>query len=379
MKYIKLILANFKRKRIRTGLTVASFVVALFLFGLLVAIHGAFYLGIEIAGVDRLVVLNRTGMTQTLPLSYRDKLLQIPGVKHVTFAQWFGGIYQEERNFFPQMAIDSETYGDMFPEAETPKEQIKAFLVDPEGAIVGIRTVKRFGWKLGDRIPLKGTIFPGVWEFNLRGIYTANRPDYDTTNFLFHYKLLDERAPKWFHGHVGMYMVRVADPERTADVIKAIDKRFANSPYETKTDTERAFAASFAKQMGNIEFLILAIGTVVFFTLLLVTGNTIASSVRERTAELAVLKTVGFSDLHVLLLILAESILVAVVGGAVGVSIAKAIAPQLSDALSGMIFYVGVTDLIAGIGLAALIGLTAGAVPAVSAMRLRVVDALRRV
>jgi putative ABC transport system permease protein len=379
MKFIKLVLANLRRKKIRTALTTASFMVALFLFGLLVAIHSAFYQGVNIAGADRLVVINRTGMTQPLPMSYRERLQQVPGVKTVSFASWFGGIYQDERNFFPQVAIDAKSYREIFSEAVVPDEQQKAFSADREGALVGISTVKKYGWKLGDRIPLKGTIFPGNWEFNLRGIYTSNRPDFDTVTFLFHHKFLEERAPAWYRGLVGYYMVKIADPDRAPEVVKAIDKRFANSPYETKTDTERAFAASFAKQMGNIELLILAVGSVVFFTLLLVTGNTMAIAVRERTGEIGVLKTVGFSDLHVLLLVLAESVLVAVVGGSLGVAIAKAIAPRLSEALSGLEFYVGTDDVLKGIALATFIGLAAGTIPALDAMRLRVVDALRRV
>jgi putative ABC transport system permease protein len=379
MKYIKLVLANLRRKKVRTGLTTASFVVALFLFGLLVAINSAFHMGANMAGVDRLVVVNRSGMTQMLPLSYREKIQQIEGVKLVSHMTWFGGIYQNEHNFFPQMAVDPETFVAMFPEAEVPEEQKNAFRADREGAVVGVTTAERFGWKVGDRIPIKGTIFPGTWEFNIRAIYHSNRPEFDTMGFIFHYKLLEERAPEWFRGRVGYYRVRITDPDRAAEVAKAIDKRFANSPYETKTDTEKAFAASMVKQMGNIELLILVIGSVVFFTLLLVTGNTMATAVRERTGELAVLKTVGFSDIQVLLLVLAESVLVALVGGGVGVTMAVAIAPSISAALPGLKFYVGPGGIATGVALAALVGLASGIVPAVSAMRLRVVDALRRV
>lgn len=379
MKYINLILANLRRKKVRTGLTTASFMVALFLFGLLVAIHGAFYGGLNMAGADRLIVVNRAGMTQTLPFSYRDKIQQIPGVELLTYLTWFGGVYQNERNFFPKIAVDTETFIALYPDAKAPEEQEKAFRADREGVIVGITTAKRFGWKLGDRIPIKGTIFPGTWEFNIRAIYESKNPDFDTVTFIFHHKLLEERASKWFRGKVGSYRLRVANPDRAAEVSKAIDERFANSPYETKTDTEKAFFASMIKQMGNIEYLILAVGSVVFLTLLLVTGNTMATAVRERTGELAVLKTVGFSDIQVLLLILAESVLVALVGGGVGVAISMAIAPSLSEAVPGMKFYVGLKDIATGVALAACIGVAAGVIPAVSAMRLRVVDALRRV
>jgi putative ABC transport system permease protein len=379
MKYLQLIFANLRRKKIRTTLTIGSFAVALFLFGILVVVHFAFYQGVEVAGADRLVVINRTSIIQPLPMSYKDKLAQTAGITGVTYANWFGGVYQEEKNFFPQFAIDTETYRDMFPEFRIPEDQWRAFAADREGAVVGAATANRYGFKVGDRIPIKGTIFPGTWEFNVRAIYKGQRPGDDETQFWFHYKYLDERGPQWIKGIVGWYTVRMGRDADPVAVTKAIDERFANSPYETKTDTERAFAASFAKQMGNIELLVLSIGGVVFFTLLLVTGNTMAISVRERTGELAVLKTIGFSDRSVLLLVLAESALIALQGGVLGVLLAWGAAPGLSHALPGMTFYLSPLQLAGGVALALLIGLLAGALPALSAMRLRVVDALRRV
>jgi len=379
MKYLSVVFANLRRKKIRTSLTIASFMVALFLFGVLVAIHAAFNQGVNVAGVDRLVVINRTSLIQPLPLSYRNKILEMEGVKSLTYASWFGGIYQEERNFFPQMAVDPESYSAVYPEFVIPKKQWKAFLKDREGAVAGVGTVKRFDWKIGDRIPIKGTIYPGLWEFNLRAIYRGSRPDDDTSQFWFHHKLLNERVREEYRGYTGWYVIELKDPDRAVEVVKAVDKRFANSPFETKTETEKAFAASFAKQMGNIKFLMLTSGGVVFLTLLLVTGNTMAIAVRERTAEIAVLKTVGFSDPLVLLLVLAESILVALFGGGLGVSLAKLIAPALSNAVPGLNFYVSSQNLAIGVGFALLIGLMAGVIPAFAAMRLRVVDALRRV
>jgi putative ABC transport system permease protein len=379
MKYLQLIFANLRRKKIRTALTVGSFAVALFLFGILVVVHFAFYQGEAVAGVDRLVVINRTSIIQPLPMSYKEKLAGMPGIKGVTYANWFGGVYQEEKNFFPQFAIDTGTYREMFKEFEIPEEQWRAFVADREGAVVGAATAQRYEFKVGDRIPIKGTIFPGTWEFNIRAIYKGQRPGDDQTQLWFHYAYLDERGPQWIKGIVGWYTVRIANPDDAVAVSKAIDQRFANSPYETKTDTERAFAASFAKQMGNIELLILVIGGVVFFTLLLVTGNTMAIAVRERVGELAVLKTIGFSDVAVLLLVLAESVLVALTGGVLGVVLAKGAAPGLGNALPGMTFYLAPLYLVGGVALAVVVGLLAGALPAVSAMRLRVVDALRRV
>ncbi|HLA77330.1 MAG TPA: FtsX-like permease family protein [Vicinamibacteria bacterium] len=385
MKFLPLILANLFRKKIRTTLTVGSFAVALFLFGLLVTIRGAFNQGVEVAGADRLVVINKVSLIQPLPRSYADDLLALPGVKQVTFANWFGGVYQDERNFFPQFAIDVSTYREMFPEFVISDDAWKAFAADRQGCIVGRSLADRFGWKVGDRIPIRGAIFPGNWEFNLHGIYTGSRPQDDATQFWFHYDYLEERFGSWIRGRVGWYTVRVANPDQAAQVVKAIDERFANSPFETHTDTEKAFAASFVKQMGNIEFLIMTIGSVVFFTLLLVTGNTMAIAVRERVGELAVFKTIGYSDRFVLGLVIVESVVVAVLGGGVGIGSAKAVSvifgPSLLTALSGFLpsFYMPPLQLIVGFGLAVLVGLAAGLVPAVSAMRLKVVDALRRV
>jgi putative ABC transport system permease protein len=379
MKYRHLVLANLLRRRVRTGLTVGSFAVALFLFGILAVVRGAFQQGVDVAGADRLVVVNKVSIIQPLPLSYRDRLARIPGVKQVTFANWFGGVYQDERNFFPQFAIDREHYRQMFSEFDIPDDQWQAFLADREGCIVGEALAERFQWKVGDRIPLKGTIFPGMWEFNIRGMYRGSRPQDDTTQFWFRWDYLDERRP-FQKGFVGWYTVRIADSDDAVRVIKAIDEGFANSPWETKTDTERAFAASWVKQMGNIELLLLSIGGVVFFTLLLVTGNTMAIAVRERIRELAVLKAGGFSDGFVLVLILAETMVVAAVGGGAGLALAKLFTLR-GDPTGGLLpfFYLPSDAIALGFALAMAVGLMAGILPALSAMRLRVVDALRKV
>jgi putative ABC transport system permease protein len=380
MKYRHLIFSNLFRKKIRTTLTVGSFAVALFLFGLLAVVRSAFNQGLEVAGADRLVIINKVSLIQPLPISYKERLLQIPGVKEVTHANWFGGVYQDERNFFPQFAIDTETYRAMYPEFDIPEDQWKAFVADREGAIIGDDLVKRFHWKLGDRVPIKGTIFPGTWEFNIRGIYHGTRQADDTTQFWFHYKFLEERQSQYWKGLVGWYTVRIDNPDHAVRIAKAIDDSFANSPWETKTDTEKAFAASFVKQAGNIEFLMLSIGGVVFFTLLLVTGNTMAIAVRDRIRELAVLKAVGYSDKFVLGLVLGEALLLAIVGGGLGILLAKLFTLN-GDPTRGMLpfFYLSPGAAIAGIAAALAVGILGGILPALSAMRLKVVDALRSV
>jgi len=380
MKYRHLISANLFRKKIRTTLTLGSFAVALFLFGLLAVVRGAFNQGLEVAGANRLVVVNKVSIIQPLPISYMDKIARIPGVTLVTHANWFGGVYQDERNFFPQFAIQDETYRQMFSEFLVPEDQWNAFVGDREGAIVGEDLVKRFHWKVGDRVPIKGTIFPGTWEFNIRGIYKGSRPQDDTTQFWFRYKYLEERENPYWKGLIGWYTVRIDNPDNATRVAGAIDDTFANSPWETKTETEKAFAAGFVKQAGNIEFLLLSIGSVVFFTLLLVTGNTMAIAVRERMRELAVLKAVGFSDGFVLSLVLGESLFLAAIGGGLGLLLCKLFTLR-GDPTGGLLpyFYLALPAVILGLLAALAVGLAAGILPAWSAMRLRVVDALRRV
>jgi len=380
MKYSSLILSNLFRKKIRTLLTIGSFAVALFLFGLLAVVHGAFNQGVDIAGADRLVIINKVSIIQPLPVSYEERLLRIPGIKSATHANWFGGVYQDERNFFAQFAVEDESYRPMFPEFVISDDQWKAYMSDREGAIVGAELAKRFKWKLGDRIPIKGTIFQGTWDFNVRGIYQGKRAQDDAAQFWFHYKYLEERENPFWKGLVGWYTVKVANLDDSVRIAKQIDETFANSPWETKTDTEKAFAASFAKQAGNIGFLIMSIGAVVFFTLLLVTGNTMAIAVRERVRDLAVLKAVGFSDVFVLVLVLAESLLIAAIGGALGLGFAKLLTLS-GDPTHGMLpfFYLSPQTIVAGFSVALVVGVVAGLLPAITAMKLNVVAALRRV
>jgi putative ABC transport system permease protein len=382
MKYSRLIFANLFRKKIRLALTLGSFAVALFLFAFLGVVKDAFGRGADVAGADRLVVINRTSIINTIPLSYRDKILRIPGVTYVTHNNWFGGVYQDEKNFFPQFVIDPENQRQVVPELIVPDDQWDAFLKDRQGAIVGRATAERFHWKIGDRIPIKTTLYGGgSWEFNLVGIYHGKRPQDDETQFWFQWDYFEEKIPDAVKGQIGWYVLRVANVDDSVRVAKTIDDEFANSPYETRTQTESAFAASWVKQFGNISFLILAIGTVVFFTLLLVTGNTMAIAVRERTSELAVLKAIGFSDIAVLFFVLAESLVIALVGGLIGLGLAVVMIPVMARALNGLLpsLVLAPSILLLGLATALLVGLISGVLPGVGAMRMRVVNALRRV
>jgi putative ABC transport system permease protein len=380
VRFLPLLIANLLRKKLRTTLTVGSFFVALLLFALLAAVRAGFNQGIDVAGADRLVVIGRTGLIQPLPLPYEERIRRLPGVKEVTHATWFGGVYQDPKNFFAQFVVDPEPWRAMYPEFKVPDDQWRDFRADRQGVVIGAKLAQRFGWKIGGRIPLKppGYLGGGSWDFNVRAIYRGTRRQDDETQMWIQHKYFYEKAPQYWQGLVGWYVVRVADPDEAMRLVNAIDTEFANSTSETRTQTESAFAASFVKQMGNIEFLIRVIGSIVFFTLLLVTGNTMAITVRERTSELAVLKAIGYSDRFVLSLVLVESLLIAAVGGSLGLLAGYWITGK--DLTNGIILmYLPVGAIFAGVGVALVTGFLAGVLPAVSAMRLSVVDALRRV
>jgi putative ABC transport system permease protein len=380
MKFLPLLFANLRRKKIRTMLTIGSFAVALFLFGLLGAIRYGFRQGIDIAGADRLVVIGRTSMIQPLPLPYKDRLKRTPGVKDVAHVTWFGGVYQDPKNFFAQFAIVPDDWLRMYPEFVVPEDEWKAFKADRQGCIIGVKLADRFGWKVGSRIPMQGASFMGGgnWDFNVRGIYHGTRRGDDETQLWMRHDYLVEKGPEFWRGIVGWYVVRISNPDAAPAVAKLIDDEFSNSPSETRTQTESAFAASMVKQMGNIEFLILAIGSVVFFTLLLVTGNTMAISVRERTNELAVLKAIGYSDTFVLTIVLAESLLIAAIGGLIGLWLASVMVKM--DLTQGLLLlYLPPIGFVLGGLIALATGFLAGVLPALNAMRLNVVSALRRI
>jgi putative ABC transport system permease protein len=383
MRFRRLIQANLFRKKARLLLTLGSFTMALFLFAFLAVVREAFTRGESVASASRLVTINRVSIIQPLPLSYRDKIAALKGVQAVTHDNWFGGVYQDPKNFFPQFVIDPENQRKVIPELIVPENQWKTFLKDRQGAVVGARTAERFGWKVGDRIAIKSPAYFGgqAWQFNIDGIYHGQRPTDDESQFWFQWEYFEQNVPPSFKDMAGWYTVKIESPDDALRVAKAIDAEFANSPYETKTETESQFAASWVNQMGNIKFLILAIGSVVFFTLLLVTGNTMAISVRERTAELAILKAIGFKDGAVLLLVLAEALTIAFVGAVFGLGLATLAIPALAVALNGLLpnLILSNSMIAAGIGFALGTGVVSGLLPGIGAMRLRVVDALRRI
>jgi len=383
MKFFPLIWSNLKRKKVRTLLTLLSILVAFILFGFLSAIKQALVGRVEIAGADRLVVRHKVSLIQLLPESYKARMERIPGVAMATHQTWFGGIYQDQKNRFMQNPVVPEEFLDIHPEFILPPEQKKAWLQTRTGAIVGRTTADRYHWKVGDKIPIKSAIWRNAdqslfWEFDLVGIYDGKTKGTDTSPLFFRYDYFEE-ARVYSKGNVGWDTIRVKDPAQAAEIAKRVDQEFENSPAETKTETEGAFVQAFAKQVGDIALITASILGAVFFTILLVTGNTMAQTVRERTGEIGVLKAIGFSSVQVLVLILAESCLIAVLGGGLGLGLALLLTSR-GDPTNGMLpkFYLPTTDLIMGAALSIGLGLVTGIFPALQAMRLRVADALRR-
>ena len=383
MKYFSLVWSALFRSKTRTLLTLLSVTAAFLLFGLLDSVRVAFNSGGSVAGADRLVVASRLSITQMLPYSLQQQLESTPGVKQATYAAWFGGIYQDQRNFFPNFSV-GPGYFDMYPEYEMPKEQMAAFEADRTGAVVGKALADRFGWKIGDTIPLQATIFPNRdgsndWPLTLRGVFTLkdSKRKGEENQLMFHWKYFDE-ANQYVNGQVGWYMVKLDNVNHATRVAKAIDAISENSAHETKTQTEQAFNQSFAKQFADIGLIVTSIMGAVFFTLLLLTGNTMAQAVRERIPELATLKTLGFTNGTVLVLVLVEAVLLIVLGGLLGMALAGAIVPIVSAASGGIINLPGIPGetWLVGLVLMVAIGLVIGTLPALRAMRLKIVDAL---
>jgi putative ABC transport system permease protein len=385
MKFLHLIWSNLKRKKLRTSLTLLSILVAFALFGLLSAIQQALTGGVQIEGADRLIVRQKVSLINLLPVSYKERMERIPGVVLATHQTWFGGVYQDPKNFFMQNPVVPEEFLDMHPEMILPPEQKKAWLQTRTGAIVGRKTAERYHWKIGDKVPIQTAIWSKqdgshIWEFDITGIFDGRDKTTDTTPLFFRYDYFDEARPAWGKGQVGWYTIRIKDPAKAAEVAKLVDQEFENSSVETKTEPEGAFAKGMAQQIGNIVFMVAAILGMVFFTILLVTGNTMAQSVRERTGELGVLKAIGFTDGQVVLLVMAESCLLSVLGGVLGLGLAHLIVPGVASALAGMLplLFLPTRALFVGLGISIVLGLATGIIPAWLAMRLRVADALRR-
>lgn len=379
-----LVVKNAVRHKLRTLLTVVGIVVAITAFGLLRTIVDAWYAGAEATSSARLITRNAISLVFSMPLNYAQKIRQVPGVSAVTWANWFGGVYITERNFFPQFAIDAATYLDMYPEFVLKPEERKAFAVDRAGAIAGRKLAEQYGWKLGDQIPLRGTIYPGTWTFTLRAIYDGVDAKTDETQFLFHWQYLNEtiktRFPRW-RDQTGVYIVEIRDPGQAAEVSQAIDATFKNSLGETLTETEKAFQLGFVAMTEAILLAIEAVSFVVIVIIMAVMANTMAMTARERYSEYATLKALGFSNGFVAMLIFAESIAIALAGGLLGIALTFPLAAAFGGAMGALfpVFLVSQQTLLLQIGAALIVGVVAAAVPAWRAANVRIVDGLRAV
>jgi putative ABC transport system permease protein len=384
VRYLPLLWAGLFRKKARTILTLLSIVVAFALFGLLQAVEVAFESGADTADAKRLLTTARYSIIEPLPLGYLPRIEQVPGVVGVAYADWFGAKYQNESNAFPVFAVDPARYLDMYPEFTITPRHREAFIRTRTGAVAGKRLADRFGWRVGQKLPISSEIHPKAdgslnWEFDLIGILDAEDPAVrgNTDVVLINVAYFDE-ARRSGRGKTGWYIVRVADASRARAISAAIDAGFMNSPDETKTQPEREFALGFAKQIGDIGALVTRILIAVFFTILILTGNTMAQSIRERIPELAILKTLGFSDGKVTALVLAEAVLLLVLGGSVGMAAAMAAMPPLNGSTGGRFppLFVGAETWLLAAAVAALVALCIGLPPALRANRLKIVDAL---
>ena len=377
-----LVLKNALRHKLRTSLTVVGIIVAITAFGLLRTIVEAWYAGAEGSSSARLVTRNAISLTFALPLNYAQKIRQVPGVAAVSWANWFGGVYIKESNFFPQFAIDASTFLDLYPEFVLNPAEKKAFLVDRKGAVAGRKLADQYGWKVGDQIPLRGTIFPGTWTFNLRAIYDGADAKVDETQFYFHWDYLNEMVKAKFPrrgDQIGMYFIEIRDPSQAAQISQDVDATFKNSLAETLTETEKAFQLGFIAMTEAILIAVQAVSFVVIVIIMAVMANTMAMTARERYGEYATMKALGFANGFVALLIFAESIGIAMVGGVLGILLTFPLASAFAGALGTLfpVFFVSRETVLLQLLAAVVVGVVAACIPAWRAARVRIVDGLR--
>jgi putative ABC transport system permease protein len=384
MFLLRLILKNALRHRLRTLLTVVGLVVAVVAFGLLQTVVQAWYAGAEGASTARLVTRNAISLVFPLPLTYRQKIRSVEGVRAVSNANWFGGIYKEAKNFFPQFAVDAPSYFPLYPEYVIGEDQFKAFLRDRKGAVVGRKLAQTYGFKLGDTVTLKGTIFPGNWEFVVRAIYEGRDAKTDTSQFFFHWDYLNETMKKTIPrraNQIGVYVLELSDPARAAEVSRAVDAQFRNSVAETLTETERAFQLSFVSMTEAIVVAIRAVSFLVIVIIMAVMANTMAMTARERLAEYATLKALGFGAPFLALLIFGESLAIALGGGLAGIGLTFPVADAFAQAMGSLfpVFRVSAGTVALQAACALAVGAVAAFFPSLRAARVKIVDGLRSV
>ena len=379
-----LVLRNAFRHKLRTTLTMVGIVVAIVAFGLLRTIVDAWYAGSEASSSARLITRSSVSLVFFLPLNYAQKIRQVEGVKSVSWMNWFGGVYITEANFFPQFAVDAPTFLGMYPEYRLDDAERKAFLLDRGGAVVGRKLADKYGWKVGDRIPLRGTIFPGTWTFTLRAIYDGADNKVDETQFFFHWDYLNETVKARFPRRAdlaGLYVVEIREPAQAAEISQRIDATFRNSLAETLTETEKAFQLGFVAMTEAILVAIETVSFVIILIIMAVMANTMAMTARERYSEYATLKAIGFGNGFVALLIFAESLGIALAGGALGIALTFPIADWFAGQMGTLfpVFFVSTDTVAMQVGAALTVGVVAALIPAWRAAHVRIVDGLRAV
>ena len=386
MYLLRLIFKNAFRHQLRTGLTILGIVVAILAFGMLQTLVSAWYEGANLASSTRLVTRNAISLVFSLPLAYRDRIRGIEGVKRVTYMNWFGGIYKEPSNFFPQFATDVRSFLDMYPEIRLVEGDVTEFLRDRRGCIIGTRLAEKYGFKLGDVIPLKGAIYPGNWNFTVRGIYRYEGANVsaDISNMYFHWQYLDDSiralAPRRA-GQIGTFIIDVESADDMAATAQAIDATFKNSLAETLTESEKAFNLSFVAMSDQIITIVKLVSFVVVLIIMAVMANTMAMTARERMGEYATLKALGFGPGFLLALVAGESLFIAFAGCLIGIGLTIPVAAGFGKALASLfpIFRVAPETYLWQLGCAAVIGLAAAVLPAIRAATVNVVDGLRSI
>lgn len=384
MNILKILVRNAFRHKLRSILTIIAMCIAILAFGLLRTVISAWYAGVAASSADRLVTRNAISLVFSLPLAYRDKIRLTDGVKGVSYGNWFGGIYIDEKNFFANFAVEPQTYLSLYPEVILPADQLRAFLTNRKACVAGVRLAERFGWKIGDTITLRGTIFPGNWELLLQGIYRGRDQTVDQSIFFFHWDYLNESLKKTAPGRanqVGYYIIQLTDPDRAADVSSAIDKIFKNSLAETLTETEKAFQMSFVAMSDALIWVIQIVSGVIIVIILAVVANTMAMTTRERIGEYAIYKTLGFGAFHIWGLIWGEALVITLSGGLLGMALTYPVARIFSNAVGTVfpVFNVDITTIYMDFGVALTVGTLATILPARHACKISIADGLRRV
>jgi putative ABC transport system permease protein len=384
MRVLKLITKNMLRHKLRTFLTILGIAIAVMAFGLIRTVITAWYAGVESSAANRLITRHAVSFIFPLPLAYESRIEKVPGVTLVTYANWFGGTYIDKNQFFARLAIDAEHYFDVYPELVVPKDQMETFKRERNSCIIGSQIAERYHVKIGDIMPIEGDIYPGRWEFVVRGIYTPREKSVDPSNMLFHWQYIDERMKQESPGRageVGWYIIKIANPTDDARVSEQVDQLFSNSPAETKTETEKAFQQNFLASAGAIITAMNLISFIIIGIIMLVLGNTMIMAARERVREFAVLKTLGFSGWHLVGLIGGESLAISLLGGAIGLAVTFPLAAGFAEALPKGWFPVfnvePITIILAG-SFALLVGIIASIFPIQRALGTSIVDGLRQ-